>query len=109
MTRRYDVAMLLANVPEKYDFRCRDGNILRNMRDLRDALLTMTDEDFSHHSNSQKQGFSYWVKEVIKDDKLAADLAKSVSRRQAAKKTADRVAYLSSKLADESLSRGAGI
>jgi len=101
--------MLLADVPEKYEFRCRDGNILINIRDLRDALLTMTDEDFSYHSNSQKQGFSNWVKDVIKDDKLAADLAKSVSRRQAAKKAADRIAYLSSKLDDGNLSGGAGI
>jgi len=95
-----DLAKLSDNVPENYVFRCRDGNVLRNMRDLRDALLSMTDKTFAYHSNSEKSDFSNWVKDIIKDSKLAADLAKSVSRLQAAKRTADRMVFLGDKLAN---------
>ena len=99
MTRQLtqDAERLLADVPEQYLFKCKDGRILRNMRDLRDALLTMTNDTFTYHSNDVKCDFSDWVRNVIKDGRLARDLARSTTRPQAAKRTAYRTAVLSSK------------
>ena len=98
-TTKQDTRRLLADVPEQYAFRCHNGNILRNARDLRDALLDMSDNTFTFHSNSEKRDFIIWVRDVIGDLRLARDLARSTSRLQAAKRTADRVALLSDKLA----------
>lgn len=96
---RQDAEKLLANVPEQYVFWCCDGRVLRNMKELEEALANMTDETFAYHSNEEKKDFSNWVKDVIGDDKLARDLRKSLTRTRAAKMVAERVAFLSGKLA----------
>ena len=96
---RQDAKRLLANVPEEYLFWCNDGRQLWNMKELGEALASMTDETFAYHSNAEKKDFSKWVREIIGDEKLARDLEKSLNRTQAAKKVADRIAFLSAKLA----------
>ncbi|NIM45415.1 MAG: hypothetical protein GTO54_07300 [Nitrososphaeria archaeon] len=95
---RHDAGRLLGNVPEEYVFRCCDGHILKNMKELKDALGSMTDEAFAYHSGEERNDFSNWVRDIIMDEKLARDLAKSPSRAQAAKSAARRIAFLSSKL-----------
>jgi hypothetical protein len=95
---RHDAEKLLANVPELYVFRCRDGRLLRNMQELRDALADMAEDTFGYHSNEQKSDFGNWVGDVIGDQKLARDLAKSANAPQAAKKVEARVTFLGQKL-----------
>jgi hypothetical protein len=96
---RQDAERLLANVPEEYVFWCCDGQVLKNMKELGEALTSMADETFAYHSNEEKKDFSNWVRDIIRDEKLARDLQKSLNRTQAAKRVAERVAFLSSKLA----------
>ena len=93
-----DAERILADVPEENVFRCCDGRMFRNMEELKHAFSNMGDEGFSYHANSEKNDFSNWVKDVIKDEKLARDLAKSQNQSQAAKAVADRVAFLNKKL-----------
>ena len=88
----------LSKVPEEYVFRCQDGRLLRDMKELAEALTTMTDETFTYHSNLEKKDFSNWVREIIGDEKLARDLEKATDRTQAAKQVASRVGVLSRKL-----------
>ena len=95
---RLDAERLLARVPEAYVFWCCDGRILRDTRELGEALETMTDETFAYHSNEQKKDFSNWVRDIIGDEKLARDLARSMNRTEAAKKVAEGVAFLTAKL-----------
>lgn len=95
---RRDAERLLAKVPEEHVFRCCDGGILRDMQELREAFVAMTDDTFAFHSNSDRKDFSNWVREIIGDEKLARDLGKSLNQTQAAKRLAERVAFLSSKL-----------
>jgi len=92
------VRRLLKDVPEEHVFRCQDGAILRNMRDLRDALINMTDEVFTYHSGNGNSEFSDWARNILADRKLANNLGESVSRMRAARIVAERVAFLSSKL-----------
>jgi hypothetical protein len=89
---------LLADVPHEHAFRFHDGRILRNMGDLGEALKTMKKATFAFHASAQKNDFGKWVREVIGDQKLARDLDRSSKRTQAAKKVAERVAFLSSKM-----------
>jgi len=101
MTRilKQDAERRLANVPEEYAFRCCDGCLLMSMKELEGCLEHMTDETFAYHSNEERKDFSNWVRDVMGDEKLARDLGKSLNRTQAAKRVAERVAFLSSKLA----------
>ena len=97
--QKKDAKKLLAKVPEEYQFRCRDGSMLRNMRELEKALGSMADETFAYHSNGERADFCNWVSDIIGDDKLAKDLAKSPNRTQAAKSVATRIASLDKALA----------
>ena len=96
---KLDVAKLLSKVPEEYIFWCQDGHVFRNMSELGEALASMSDETFTFHSNSEKNDFANWVRDIIGDGKLARDLARSQNRAQAAKKVAERVDFLKAKLA----------
>jgi hypothetical protein len=87
----------LGNVPEEKRFWSNDGRYLSNLEELKTALEEMTDETYMFHSNETKSDFSKWVGEVIGDDKLAADLARSATRLWAAKSVADRIKFLKSK------------
>jgi hypothetical protein len=98
-TLKEQARKLLSKVPEEYVFRCQDGRILRDMKELAEALATMTDETFVYHSNAEKKDFSNWVRDIIGDEKLAKDLEKAENRAQAAKQAATRIATLTKRLA----------
>ena len=66
-----EAMQFLVDVPAEYVFWCEDGRVLRNLKDLADALATMSDETFAHHANTEKNDFSRWVRDIIKDEWLA--------------------------------------
>ncbi len=86
---------ILANVPEEYVFRVHDDGILRNLKELAEALNTLSDEIFSYHSNSEKKDFSNWVRDIIGDKRLAKELDGAATRYQAARAVQKRIAVLS--------------
>jgi hypothetical protein len=86
--------MFLTNVPVEYVFWSRDGSIFGSMKELAEGLSAMSDETFTYHSNSEKHDFSNWVRDVIKDEKLASELAMATNRLQAAEYVAARVTFL---------------
>lgn len=63
-----------------------DGRVLKNFRELEQALRTMSDGTYNYHVNGNKNDFYNWIKDVFKDKRLAEDLKKSRSRLTAAKK-----------------------
>jgi predicted Zn-dependent protease len=99
MKAKEEAQKFLADVPGEYVFRCHDGQILRNMKELAEALTGMTDETFVYHSNVDKRDFSCWVRDVIGDEKLAKDLENAPNRTAAAGYMATRIASLSKELA----------
>jgi hypothetical protein len=84
----------LARVPDQYVFYCCDGGVYRDMAELAAGLAAMTDETFAYHSNTEKQDFCNWVRDIIEDIELAEDLALAASRRRAATCVAERIAVL---------------
>lgn len=88
----------LADVPEEYVFRCCDGRTMRSVQELAEALNTMADDVFAHHANEQKNDFSTWVRDIIRDDRLADDLLQVSSRTAAAIVVTQRAAFLADSL-----------
>ncbi len=84
----------LAKVPEENAFWCNDGRVLRDMKDLKEALATMSDQTFAYHSNEIKKDFANWVRDVIGDYELARDLERASNREQAARIVEERYTYL---------------
>jgi hypothetical protein len=97
-TLKQEAKRFLADVPEEYVFRCCDGQILRNVKELRDSLNTMKDETYVFHANKEKNDFANWANDIIKDEMLAKDLQKAPNRAQAVKLVASRIAILSKRL-----------
>ena len=98
-TLKQEANRFLADVPEEYIFRCCDGQILQSMKQLGSALSSMTDETYAFHANTEKNDFTNWVRDIIKDDILAQDLQKARNRTHAAKLVSNRIAILSKRLA----------
>jgi hypothetical protein len=94
---KQDADKRLADVPGEYAFWCNDGRIVKSIRELQETLEQMSDAVYAYHANAEKNDFSAWVKDVIIDQRLALDLAKSADRSEAAKRVAARVTYLASK------------
>jgi hypothetical protein len=88
----------LADVQDDKCFWCHDGRSIKSVRELRKALIDISDETFRHHSGEGRNDFSKWAREVVGDDKLANDLAKAKSRIQASQAVAERISFLESKL-----------
>ncbi len=97
MSKEY-AQKLLGKVPEEYVFWCYDGRIFRDMKELAEGLVKMSDEVFAYHANPEKNDFSNWVRDVLKDEKLASDLAMATSRVRAAGYVATRLTYLFAKV-----------
>ena len=96
--KRSDAEKFLAKVPEQNVFWVNDGRVLGDMRELAEALANMSDETFAYHCNEVRKDFSNWLRDIIKDEALAKELEKPLTRTEAAKTVAERVALLSSTL-----------
>ncbi len=90
-----DATKFLTRVPEEYVFRCNDGCVMNDMKELAQAFNYMSDQTFAYHANETKNDFSNWVADIIGDQELASTLKKATDRTQAAKYVADRVTFLS--------------
>lgn len=105
-----EASALLANVAEEWkSFWFSHGAVAKNLEELAAVLGTMTDEQFVHHVNPEKNDLACWVDEVIGDVTLAAKLR--LLRTQAATHTMTtrRVSELRAALAPAPLAEAAPV
>ena len=79
-----DKKRLLSPVtPENY-FRVANGTIIKGLMDFDNSLENMGEETFRYHVNDYRNDFSTWIRDTIKDEKLANELllTKEKSRTQ---------------------------
>jgi hypothetical protein len=88
----------LGDVPDDKRFWCHDGRSIKNLGELRKALIDMSDETFHYHSGRETNDFSRWIREVVGDEQLANDLGNTKSRLQASQVVAERISLLEGKL-----------
>jgi len=74
-------ALLRTAAPGRY-LVLRDGKILKNIADLRSALVTMSSETFNLHVNFERNDFANWVRNVFLEKELAERLEGATSRAQ---------------------------
>ena len=92
-----EVKRRLADVPDEKRFWCHDGKTIKNVKELRKALIDMSDETFHYHLSEGRNDFSKWIREVVGDDKLAEALGKTRSRIEASKAVVERISFLENK------------
>jgi uncharacterized protein HemY len=95
---REEAKRRLGDVPDEKRFWCQDGKAIKNLRDLRKALIDISDGTFHYHLSEGRNDFSKWIREVVGDEKLANELARAKSRLQASQAVAERISFLESRL-----------
>ncbi len=85
---------LLADVDERVSFYVSDEITIRNLSELYDVLVSMSDEQFAHYRNNEKNDFYQWVYNIINDKMLANELARAKSKQTTLKRIKARVAFL---------------
>jgi len=60
-----------------------DGKILKNVFDLKNYLITCSENNYSHHVSSSKNDFASWVKEVLASKELSERLTNSITLAKA--------------------------
>ena len=91
--------MALAKTLSQYWLRIQSSLFPWLEEELGDGLNTITDEAYVFQANTEKNDFANWIRDIIKDEGLAKDLLKVLSRAQAAQLVASRMAILSKRLA----------
>ena len=74
--------MALSDVDPKFIFWLWDGTTLKNLDELLESLEYMSRETFYYHVNNSKNDFVNWIRDVIKDEKLAKDLSKVKTKKE---------------------------
>ncbi|HET8574991.1 MAG TPA: hypothetical protein VFM02_02335 [Candidatus Paceibacterota bacterium] len=72
-------------------FWVNDGPILKNLRDLHDALGAISDDQYAYHAEGESNDFAKWVEEVLCDGDCAQALAEAKTRDHAQKAVAARL------------------
>ena len=88
----------LGDVAGDKRFWCQDGKVIKNLRDLEEALNNMSDETFHYHSVEDKNDFSNWVRDVVGDTALANQLKGVMTSIAAARKVEARITWLNARL-----------
>ena len=68
---------LLVCASDNECFWTTDGQVIKNLEELRLAFGTMDDEVYLHHVTKEKNDFADWVEHVLEDNSCASSLRKS--------------------------------
>jgi hypothetical protein len=92
LPRKRAAAVVLADAPPDKCFWVHCGPILKNLRELREALVdSISDEQFAYHVARERNDFAVWVEEVLGDATCAKALRRARTRRAALRAVAARL------------------
>ena len=88
----------LQDVMAEMKFRCQNGNELKNLEDLANALRDMPEETYNHHVTEQNNDFTNWIRDCIRDTELAKKLVKVTDKNQAREIVQERIDWLKARI-----------
>ena len=88
----------MENVHPDKEFVFRSGKSAKNIWDLRKALYSMAEDEYSNHATANKNDFADWVEFVVLDKQLANKLRNATSREAAAEVIDTKVKQLTVEL-----------
>ena len=68
--------------PEGQEFILKNGQPLKSIRELLDALDAIDQETFFHHVNKEKNDFANWLQHVFHEEGLADEIRQAKSRKE---------------------------
>ena len=88
---RHRIGILFSDLPFEHRFWLATGESVQSLRELYEAMDTMSDDAYSHHIKGKKNDFAEWVETLYGDDKLAHKLRMSKTREQAKRAIEERI------------------
>lgn len=73
---------ILSDVPEQNYFITKEGKTIKNITELSELLKEVNEEVFSYHVNEERNDFSNWIKDVIKDTDLAKSMINHIQKER---------------------------
>lgn len=73
----------MGRLPEYKKFFTVHGKTSESLSELRLHISEMTDEEFNHHVNAEKNDFASWVRDILHEDALAERLESADSKEKA--------------------------
>jgi hypothetical protein len=70
----------LKNTNEEESFVSCNNFRAKNIVELREAIAFMTDAEFEHHCNKDKNDFANWIEHCLDDTSLAGNLKKAATK-----------------------------
>jgi len=68
-------------IKPEHHFVLKGGDRIKSIEELKESLKLMKDHIFNHHVNKDKNDFSNWVRDIIKDGKLAKNISNAKSKQ----------------------------
>ena len=99
-----DAYRILADVRPEQCFWVNNGPIIRNLREMADALEYMKYETFRHHVNNEKNDISNWIRDVLKDEELANETKNLKSKDKLLRKIKVSINFLEKKIEKTAIS-----
>jgi hypothetical protein len=65
------MSKFLNEVGSGKEFLCKDGRIIRTLEDLMKIVKDLSQKDFLHHVNKERNDFATWIRDVVGDFVLA--------------------------------------
>ena len=62
-------------------FWVNNGPVVKNLFELKNAILEMSDEKFDYHTKRDGNDFAKWVGDILGEKKLAAKLARTKTKK----------------------------
>ena len=78
--------MITTEIPVEKYFYVSDGTVIKNLKELPDALRNMSPEAFNSHVNEEKNDFYNWVNDVFEHASLARKIKTTKRKETMAKK-----------------------
>jgi len=91
MPQKTKQKLSIVNADDASCFWVNNGPILKNIRDLKNALLAMSEDTFKYHVNEEKNDFANWFRDILKDNVLANKLVKTITLKSAIKAVEKRL------------------
>jgi len=63
-------------------FYTNGGKAIKNLKEFAFRLEKLSDEEFNHHVNDERNDFSNWIRDVMGDKRLADKIANTRDRRE---------------------------
>lgn len=91
MTTPEEAKKILSDVKPEFRFYTLDGKALKNIQELFQELIVMSNEVFNHHVLEKNNDFSNWVREIVMDEEIVDEMLKSKDKAQMIKVIKKRI------------------